>query len=518
MLEGLVAMILVGKKVLLQEKDEFVIKENYAVVTQNDEIVDIGPQEAMKRKYPQDKIIGNGTQLLMPGFIDAHTHGAGLSFVQRGVRYDILENALLDFECALDLSPETNSAMNALRHIRKGCTTIHHNNWVFPLDKSELSNSKKKIEAYQKTGIRLGFSCGTRNKNILAYDEEELQAQLPPKLRQQTLYLTDYDKDAAVEHYFTVFHQLYETYNGERTRIFLGPNWVQGSTDNFLLKVKETADSLGKLPIHIHTLQTPVQKAYGLRKYGKSLVEYLNDLGLVDSNLVLGHAVYLTEKDMAILGNKNASITHHPSCNLAMRNGIAPITEMIRHGVRVALGIDEKGINDDEDPMMEMRMMYYLQRVNNHSIIDNVSIAPETVLKICTQNGSAVCGFGESLGRIERGCKADLILVDLSEIERAPWSLDDAPFLYLFVHRALGRMVDTVMIGGQLVMQNRKILTIDEESLYQQVREEASLGQTEEQKRYSEMMAKVKPYYQTRYNEWVSQLELDPYFVMNSRI
>ena len=171
-------MILVGKKVLLQEKDEFVIKENYAVVTQNDEIVDIGPQEAMKRKYPQDKIIGNGTQLLMPGFIDAHTHGAGLSFVQRGVRYDILENALLDFECALDLSPETNSAMNALRHIRKGCTTIHHNNWVFPLDKSELSNSKKKIEAYQKTGIRLGFSCGTRNKNILAYDEEELQAQL----------------------------------------------------------------------------------------------------------------------------------------------------------------------------------------------------------------------------------------------------------------------------------------------------------------------------------------------------
>ena len=106
----------------------------------------------------------------------------------------------------------------------------------------------------------------------------------------------------------------------------------------------------------------------------------------------------------------------------------------------------------------------------------------------------------------------------MSEIERAPWSLDDAPFLYLFVHRALGRMVDTVMIGGQLVMQNRKILTIDEESLYQQVREEASLGQTEEQKRYSEMMAKVKPYYQTRYNEWVSQLELDPYFVMNSRI
>lgn len=511
-------MIIWGNKVLLQEQGHLLIKKNYAVVTENENIIDIGPYTEMIQKYPTHEVVGDGTQLLMPGFVDSHTHGAGLSFVQRGVPYDILETALLGFECARDISPECNSAMNALRHIKNGCTTIHHNNWLPPLDKTELDTSRAKIESYQKTGIRLGFSCGTRNKNILAYDEEEFQKELPPDICEQTRFLTDYDKDAAVDHYFEVFEELYEKYNGSQTKIFLGPNWVQGSTDSFLCRVKERADQLGKIPIHIHTLQTPVQKAYGLRKYGKSLVEHLDDLGLVDSNLVLGHAVYLNEKDMELLGRKHASITHHPSCNLAVRNGIAPITSMLQHSVNVALGIDEKGINDDEDPVMEMRMMYYLQRVNSFALVNNHAISPETVLKICTQNGSAVCGFGQEIGVIEKGRKADMILINLEEIERNPWSAEDVSFFYLFLHRALGRMVDSVVIGGKLVMKDKKILTIDEESLYRQVREEAAFGQTDKQKSYAKLMEQVKPYYQARYDRWLNEMEWDPYFIMNSKL
>ena len=85
---------------------------------------------------------------------------------------------------------------------------------------------------------------------------------------------------------------------------FIWPKWVQGSTDDFLVRVKSRADELGKLPIHIHTLQSPYQKAYGIRKYGKSLLGHLDDLGLVDDNLVLGHAVYVNESDIQLLATK----------------------------------------------------------------------------------------------------------------------------------------------------------------------------------------------------------------------
>ena len=330
-------MIVHGKKVLVSGPNGPEFRPDYAVVTERDEILDVGPWEELSRRYPGQEVLGDGTQWIMPGFLDCHTHGAGLSFVQRSVPLDALEIALLGFECARDISPACNSALNALRHIKNGCTTIHHNNWLPPLDKTELDTSSEKIRAYQQTGIRLGFSCGIRNINILAYDEAEFQQELPPDLREATRYLTDYDRDAAVDHYFDVFEALRARFDGPRTKIFFGPNWVQGSTDSFLCRVKERADQLGGLPIHIHTLQTPVQKAYGLRKYGKSLVSHLDDLGLVDKNLVLGHAVYLTEADMALLGSRGASITHHPSCNLVMRNGIAPITAMLQNGVNVAL-------------------------------------------------------------------------------------------------------------------------------------------------------------------------------------
>lgn len=511
-------MLVRGKRAFIQEKGSLTVKGSYGVYVEGSWIKDMGPYEEMRQKYPNEEVLGNGKQLLMPGFIDSHTHGSGLSFIQRGESFDILEKVLLNCEGAIAISPETNSALNAVHHLKNGCTTLHHNDWVMPLQKGELQASCKKIKAYKETGIRLAFSCGTRNKNILAYGEEELLSDLPKHIADQVKELTDYDKAAATEQFFSVFDQLYETYNSDHTKILLGPNWVQGSTDDFLIRVKERADMLGKLPIHIHTLQTPIQKAYGIRTYGKSLVGHLDDLGLVDENLVLGHAVFLNEEDMRLLGEKGACVTHHPSCNLAMRNGIAPVMEMQKHHIHVAMGIDEKGINDDEDPIMEMRMMYYLQRINRMELSQNPFMKPETAIEICTKNGSRVCGFGEETGVLEPGKRADLILVDLENIEEAPWVSPDASFLALFVHRALGRFVNTVMIDGEVVMKERKLLTIDEEALYEQAREEAEAGRTQISSKYCEMMESIRPYYERRYDSWIRELALEPYYIVNSKI
>ena len=122
-------MLVRAKYVLLSSGE---LRQGCALRIQGDRITEIGSYAELARCYPLDPVIGNGKQLLLPGLIDAHTHGAGLSFIQRGKQYDILENALLDFESSVDISPEINSMLNAVRHIRNGCTTIHHNNWGMP--------------------------------------------------------------------------------------------------------------------------------------------------------------------------------------------------------------------------------------------------------------------------------------------------------------------------------------------------------------------------------------------------
>ena len=433
------------------------------------------------------------------------------------VKFDFLENSLLEFEAALDVDPEINSMLNAIRHIRNGCTTIHHNNWSMPLYDGELESCGQKIEAYQKTGIRLAFSTGIRNKNILSYNEEEFIQTLPKNLQDEAAYLVNYDKKAAQDHYFDVFEQLYKNYNGGKTRIFFGPSWIQGSTDDFLQKIKYRADELSKIPIHIHGLQTPLQKAFGLRTYGKSLIAHLDDIGFIDSNLVVGHAVYLSDSDIELLSGKKASITHHPSCNLAMRNGIAPVYSMLKKGLNVALGIDEKGINDDEDPIMEMKMIFYLHRCSGYGLSDTPALSAMDVIKICTLNGSRVTGFKDDIGMISPGKKADMILIDLKETLESPWADPRLPVTDIFIHRGLGRHVDTVIINGEIVMENRKILTIDTELLYKEAAKQASRGLSKDQQKKYDLLQNIKPFYQKWYENWIRLEDFDPYYIFNSK-
>ena len=362
-------------------------------------VVEVGDYGSLKQKYPHAAVKGNGKQLLMPGLVDAHSHGWGLTGIQRGVRYDFLENALIDWASMNDLDPELSAMMSGLRHLRNGCTTVHHNHW------GEVSNvgevSEQAIKGYQQIGIRLAYSLGMRNENALAYDDARFLATLPTDLQEMFRPMVDQDKEAAVDEYFEVFEHLYSRYNGRDTRILFGPSWAQGSTDGFLQRVKARADQLGKIQIHIHTLQTPHQKAYGLRKYGRSWVAHLDNLGLVDDNLTLGHAVWVNESDIELLASRRSSVTHHPSCNLAVRNGISPVYYLHKAGVNVALGIDDKGINDDDDAIMELRMIYYLHRVPGFDLGHTPALEAFDVLRMGTTNAARVCGFEGELGTLK---------------------------------------------------------------------------------------------------------------------
>ena len=504
-----------GKYIITDpEMDEKSIKHNAAVHILDDKIVEIDDYNILKKKYPKAIVKGNGKQLVMPGLIDGHSHGEGLTTFQRGVSYDFLENYLMDWPKGIVLEPELNAVMVAIRHLRNGCTTLHHNNSGNELDPEFVG---KLLSGYKKVGIRVAYSSGVRDLNFLTYDDAEFYKTLPTELQKLVKPIIFNNKIAFTEEYFKQFEYLYEKYNDDNRKIIFGPLWVQGSSNEFLQKVKFKADELGKIPIHIHTLQTPIQKAFGLEKYGKSLLAHLDDLGLVDENLVLGHAVFLNNSDIELLASKKGSVTHHPSCNLAVRNGIAPVYYLYKAGVNVSLGIDDKGINDDEDPFMEMRMIYYLHRIAGFDLVNTPPLSSFDVLQMATVNAARVCNFTGVIGALKSGMKADLLLVDLGRIMENPWVSPHWNVVDLLIHRGKGTDVNTVMVNGNIVIENHKFCNIDLDLVYDEIRKQIKKGINPEQKAFAENLQKIKPFCQSWYKRW-SKSELAPFYKMNSRI
>ena len=170
---------------------------------------------------------------------------------------------------------------------------------------------------------------------------EEFIETLPADLRVAAGPLVFFDKELLADSYFRLFDELHNTYNNDDTRILLAPCWAHGASEAFLRRVRAKADERGAM-IHMHLLQSPVHKAYGLRRHGKPTVFWLDDLGLVERNVVYGHAIHVTEAEIELMGRRKVSVTSHPSCDFHMRNGITPVMPLRDAGVNVAMGLDDK--------------------------------------------------------------------------------------------------------------------------------------------------------------------------------
>jgi len=188
---------------------------------------------------------------------------------------------------------------------------------------------------------------------------------------------------------------------------------------------------------------------------------------------------------------------------------------MHRRGVNVAMGLDDKTINDDEDAIMELRMLHKLHRVPDYDL-RTPALDAYDVLSMGTLNGARAVGFGGQIGALKAGMKADMILVDLDRVLRDPWMTDELPIAEAFVHRAMGEDVNTAIVGGRVVMQDRRLTTLDVDALYREIRKAArAIGPR--QRRHAEALRKLKPYVQDWYNAWLTPDAVTPFYVLNSR-
>ena len=496
-----------------RKKEKGVLRDG-AIAVEGDHIVAVGSFAELQKRHPGARVLGDGRALLMPGLVDAHSHGRGMSPIQKGVKNDFLENSLFDWAYMHLLPPELCAGMTAYHHIRSGCTLLHHNGFD---DDGPLGRSRahQAIKVYLDSGIRLAFSPGVRDESKLALDEFAFLETLPADLKEFAKPRVQYDKARIEADYFALFAELRSKYDDGDTRILLSPSWAHGLTERFARRVVDTA--AGKIRIHMHTLQSPVQKAYGLRRHGRPTLQWLDEVGLVAKNVTYGHAIHVTQADIELMARRGASVTNHPSCNFIMRNGITPVMQMRKAGITVAMGLDDKTINDDEDAVMELRMMHKVHRLSTYDLSEPPLDAYEA-FEIATLNGALVCGFEGVSGALLPGMKADAVLVDLARVENEPWLDPRSDIVEAFVQRAMGSDVDTVVINGRVAMEERRLKMLDVDALFREVREFCAKGLPEEHRQRAEMLARIKPYAQKWYAGWAEPMVREPFYRVNSRL
>jgi len=221
-------------------------------------------------------------------------------------------------------------------------------------------------------------------------------------------------------------------------------------------KVLDYASS-HKLPIHIHLSETVKENEDCLKRFEKTPTQYLEELGFFSHRVIAAHATYISREDIAILGLRRVGISHNPESNLKIGSSICPLKELLDSGVKVALGTDGVASNNNLDLLAEVDIAAKLQAfksgVGTLRSIDFV--------RMLTIEGASAIGLGKLIGSLEPGKAADIIALDVSNAHSIPLYNAYSHIIY----SANGADVKHSIINGKVIMENRKIKTLDEESI-----------------------------------------------------
>ena len=375
-------------------------------------------------------------RLILPGFINSHTHVA--MTLLRGLKDDSDLLTWLKYVLSLEkhLKPEDvyYGALYGIAEMLKNGITCFLDMYYH-----ELEVAKAAIDS----GIRAMVSYGLADVFFNRSPEEEFS--IARKFREDLLSLI---KKRNVE------GKIFFAY---------GPHSPYGCTRELLLIVKQASEENG-YRIHIHLSETKKEVEDIKRMTGMTPIEYLDSIGFLSNRVMAAHVVWPQEHEFAILAKNGVHVLHNPSSNLKLASGIAPVNRMLNEGINVALATDGPASNNRLDIWKEMHIASLLHK--------GVSLNPEALparesLKMATINGAKALGLEEKLGSIEIGKKADMVVVDLNR------ALGSTPFhdIYSMIVYALdSSCIESVWIDGKKVYDiNKGLLTIDIERLREKI-------------------------------------------------
>lgn len=241
----------------------------------------------------------------------------------------------------------------------------------------------------------------------------------------------------------------------------LSPHAIYSCSERLLRQINEEAYKLGMLK-QIHLSESTFEVETAIQKYGKTPVEFLSDIGFLDSKTILAHCVKLSKRDIELINENKASVVTNPASNAKLGNGIAPVVSMINQGVNVCLGTDSVASNNTLNMFREMGLLSLLHKAIQDS---PTTLSSTTVLRTATVNSAKALGFDRKLGSIVEGAYADLIFVDLT----SPSLFPNNNIISSLCYSANGTEVSSVMVNGRFVMRNGEFTTIDVNRVYYEI-------------------------------------------------
>ncbi|MBW2599892.1 MAG: amidohydrolase family protein, partial [Deltaproteobacteria bacterium] len=217
------------------------------------------------------------------------------------------------------------------------------------------------------------------------------------------------------------------------------------------------------VPFATHFLENKMEAKQLKEKFGKRATLFLRDIGCLDERFFAFHCVCMDEEDIKIFADHGCKVVHNPRSNMKLASGVAPISSMLEHGITVGLGTDGCASNNNLDMFGEMSTAAKLEKIE---MLDPTVMSAKTVVRMATRDGARVLGMGNITGSLKPGMKADIIIIDLNKPHLTPMYDEYSHIVYA----AGGSDVETVIINGRIVMEGRRLLTINEDEAMERVR------------------------------------------------
>jgi cytosine/adenosine deaminase-related metal-dependent hydrolase len=418
-----------------------------AVAVTGQVIEAVGKSRAIVERYPEKVRVNCNGNVLLPGLIDTHVHTA--QAMLRGCADDL---GLLDwlFKRVWVLQGSytaedgrASAALCALEMIKSGTTAF------IECMLAERYGIDGVAEVLLQSGLRAAI--GKIVMDIPSYARSD--SQMHPGMVE--------DGITSVQNTLAAF----ERWNGAgdgRLQIWFGPRTPGGVTPSLYDEISRLAKERGMgLTIHLSEVREDID--YAVSQGFRTPTEFALAHGLLGPRTVLAHCVWTDEGDWRLMAETGTHVTHNPASNCKTATGIAPVQRMLDAGVNVSIGCDGGPSNNTYDMLRDMRLVSYLANLKED---DPTAVPAETVLEMATINGAKAMGLEDQLGSLEPGKQADFIVINMDAPHLTP-AWDPVSTL---VYAACGTDVDTVVIAGQVVMQGRKVLTLDEGAILEDIR------------------------------------------------
>lgn len=393
-------------------------------------------------------------KIVVPGLVNTHSHL--MEILQRSFRDNVRKEVWLRHrqmtEDQAQLSAEEIGAAAAL-----ACAEMLKNGVTAVVD---------------HFSIRTGITAAKMQAILMAFEETGIRGVLAPSLRDQNFLeligLGPSDRKTPKEgagnllrdEVMPVLEHVRES--SKISSLMLGPSSPQNCSDSLLREVVHVAEQYD-LGIHTHLLETVIERWGARRLYRKGMVERMKMLGLLSPRLSAAHCVWLDEREMDLIASSGASVIHNPASNLKLGSGIAPVIELKKRGVNVALGTDGGDTSDSYSIFEQMRLAAFLSRLTAEN--SDQWVTALDALRMGTINGAeAIPAWRGKIGKIKTGYRADLMILN-PHIRLHP--LNDV--IHQLVYCEGGHSVDTVLVDGKVVVRNGRLTCVDEETLIKKI-------------------------------------------------